>query len=56
MDYTKSMIPFCLWIGAVIGATIPLLWGAPFFSRPSIILAILGGFIGILIGFRLHRW
>jgi len=52
---TKSLIWIGLFVGSTIGGFIPKLWGASFFSLSSLILSVIGGFIGIWIGFKIAK-
>mgnify|MGYP003553230288 FL=1 len=42
-------------VGSTAGGYIPLLWGGSTFSMSSIILAALGGFLGIYTGYKLSQ-
>ena len=44
-----------MFVGSTIGGFIPKLWGASFFSLSSLILSVIGGFIGIWIGFKIGK-
>ncbi len=58
MLYNSAMNPRPLiWIGVFIGSTIgglvPELWGAGFLSFSSAIFSMLGGIIGIFVGYKI---
>ncbi len=42
-------------LGSTIGEMLPSLWGADMFSFSSVILAAVGGIIGIYIAFNMSR-
>jgi hypothetical protein len=46
-----------IWIGILIGSSIggfiPELWGAGILSYSSVLLSGIGGFVGLLIGYKL---
>ena len=48
-----------IWLGAVIGSTLggcaPALWHASVFSISSMVLSIVGGIVGIWLGYRASR-
>lgn len=52
---SKSLIWMGLIIGSTIGGFLPTLWGASFFSLSSFILSVIGGFMGIWIGFKIGK-
>ncbi|MEK7641765.1 MAG: hypothetical protein AAB365_02105 [Patescibacteria group bacterium] len=49
-----------IWIGVVVGSAIggwvPALWGAGAFSLSGIVGSMIGGVLGIYIGFKLASW
>lgn len=51
----KSLIWLGMAAGSTVGGLIPALWGAGFTSFSSIILAGIGGFAGIWVGFKMSR-
>ena len=48
-----------IWLGMVVGTSLggylPLIWGGSAFSFSSIFLGAVGGFVGIIIGFKLGQ-
>ncbi len=42
-----------MFVGSTIGGLVPELWGANMLSMWSVVLAAVGGFIGVWAGFRL---
>lgn len=48
-----------IWGGMIVGSTIgsflPMLWGAGELSMSSIILAAVGGFAGIYVGYKMSQ-
>lgn len=52
----KLLISIGAAIGGIIGAYVPFLWGdTDFFSGWSILLATVGGIVGIWVGFKLAQ-
>ncbi len=51
----RSLIWICVMIGSAVGGFIPALWGDGMFSMSSSILSVVGGLIGIWIGFKLSQ-
>jgi uncharacterized membrane protein YeaQ/YmgE (transglycosylase-associated protein family) len=41
------------FVGSFAGSLIPSLWGSGQFSMSSIVLFVIGGFVGIWLAFRL---
>ena len=48
-----------IWLGLLIGSTIgsyvPILWGGGLFSFSSLMFGIIGGIIGIFLGFKIGQ-
>jgi lipoprotein signal peptidase len=51
----KKIIWFFMIIGGAVGNYLPLIWGGSSFSFASIILGMIGGIVGIFIGFKLGQ-
>lgn len=49
----KWFVWFCVMIGSIIGAYVPMLWGAGFFSFSSVIFSGVGGILGILVAVKI---
>jgi hypothetical protein len=50
------MRKFTVWgaiIGSSAGSYIPVLWGGSLLSMTSLLLAAVGGFVGIWIGYKI---
>ncbi len=47
------MICLCMFTGSLIGGYTPMLWDASLFSVSGVFLTALGGFLGILVGYRI---
>jgi uncharacterized membrane protein YeaQ/YmgE (transglycosylase-associated protein family) len=49
-----------IWLGMIVGTTVggcvPTLWGDNFLSLTSILLTVVGGFVGIYLGYKLQEW
>jgi hypothetical protein len=52
----KTLVWIGLSIGSVVGAYVPLLWGADLFSFSALLSSTAGGFLGIWLGFKLVDW
>jgi predicted MFS family arabinose efflux permease len=51
----KFLINFGMVVGSLIGGYIPALWGAGMFSISGMLLSVLGGVLGIWLGYRLSQ-
>ena len=51
----KKIIWFLMIVGGAIGNYLPLIWGGSSFSMASIFLGMIGGIVGIFIGFKLGQ-
>lgn len=51
----KFLINFGMIVGSLIGGYIPALWGAGMFSISGILLSVLGGVLGVWLGYRLSQ-
>ena len=45
-----------MFIGSIVGAYVPQIWGAGMFSMSSVFLSGLGALAGLWIGFKLSNW
>jgi len=52
----KLLIGIGIFVGSTIGSYIPLLWGGSLLSLASIWFGVLGGIVGIWIGYRLSEY
>jgi hypothetical protein len=52
---SKFLIYLGMFIGSAIGGYIPYLWGDNFLSWSSVLLAAVGGVIGIWVGFKISQ-
>lgn len=50
---SKKIIWISLFVGSLIGSYIPTLWGGEVFSMSSIVFSGVGGFLGVIIGYKL---
>lgn len=53
---TKIIIGSGAFFGSTIGGYIPVLWGGSVFSLSSILLGVVGGLIGIWMGYRISQY
>jgi hypothetical protein len=51
----RLIIGFGMFVGSTIGSAVPLIWGGSLLSLTSIALSMIGGGIGIWLGYRLCR-
>jgi hypothetical protein len=52
---TKLLIGVGSFGGTIVGSYIPSLWGEDSFSLVGILFTIIGGVVGILLGYRLAK-
>jgi uncharacterized membrane protein YeaQ/YmgE (transglycosylase-associated protein family) len=48
----RSVIGLCGGFGTVVGGYVPELWGASGFSLTSLLFGLVGGVVGVWLGFR----
>jgi len=53
---SKGLIWIFMFIGSIVGAYVPQIWGAGMFSMSSVFLSGLGALAGLWIGFKLSNW
>jgi len=49
----KSSVMLGMTIGSIFGSYLPALWGGSLFSYTSILTGTIGGFIGVIIAYKL---
>jgi hypothetical protein len=52
----KKLTMFGAIVGSCAGSYIPVLWGGSLLSISSLLLATVGGFAGIWIGYKIAVW
>nr|WP_239651746.1 helix-turn-helix domain-containing protein [Neosynechococcus sphagnicola] len=52
----RFLIGTSMFLGSTIGSYVPALWGGSLFSLTSILLGMVGGFLGIWLGFKLSKY
>jgi hypothetical protein len=52
---TKLLIGVGSFSGTIVGSYIPSLWGEDSFSLVGILFTIIGGVVGILLGYQLAK-
>ncbi len=52
---TKLLIGVGSFGGTIVGSYIPSLWGEDSFSVMGIVFSIIGGVVGILLGYQLAK-
>lgn len=50
---SKTMIWVSVFVGSTLGAYLPNLWGAGFLSPWSVIGSVVGGLLGVYVGYKL---
>ncbi|MDF5735058.1 MAG: hypothetical protein PUQ00_04995 [Nostoc sp. S13] len=45
-----------MFLGSTIGSYIPALWGGSLLSFTSIFLGVIGGLVGIWLGYRVSKY
>jgi hypothetical protein len=49
---TKKFIWIGMFVGSTIGNMLPMLWGGDAISISGVVLSLIGGIIGIWVGYR----
>jgi hypothetical protein len=52
----KWFIWFCFFVGSLIGAYVPMLWGGGFFSFSSVVFSAFGGLTGIFVAIKIGNY
>jgi len=52
----KLLIGIGMFAGSTMGSYIPVLWGGSLLSLTSIFLGVVGGILGILLGYQLAKY
>lgn len=52
----KFIIGIGMFVGSTIGSYIPALWGGSVLSFTSIIFSVIGGLVGIWLGYRVSKY
>lgn len=52
----KLLIGIGMFLGSTIGSYMPILWGGSLFSITSILWSVIGGLVGIWIGYRISKY
>ncbi|MEH1839681.1 MAG: hypothetical protein V7L20_13125 [Nostoc sp.] len=52
----KFIIGIGMFIGSTIGSYIPALWGGSVLSFTSIVFSVIGGLVGIWLGYRVSKY
>ncbi|MEH2372374.1 MAG: hypothetical protein V7K15_04690 [Nostoc sp.] len=53
---SKTIIGIGMFLGSTIGSYIPALWGGSLLSFTSILLGVIGGLVGIWLGYRISKY
>ncbi|WP_335150925.1 hypothetical protein [Nostoc sp.] len=53
---SKTIIGIGMFVGSTIGSYIPALWGGSLLSFTSIFLGVIGGLVGIWLGYRVSKY
>lgn len=49
---SKMIVYFFMFVGSLVGAYIPGIWGAGFLSISSIVFSAIGAIVGIFVGLK----
>lgn len=52
----KLMIGLGTFLGSTLGSYIPVLWGGSVFSFTSILFGVIGGLVGIWLGYKISKY
>jgi hypothetical protein len=52
---TKKFIWIGMFVGSTIGNMVPMLWGGDLMSLSGIFFSLVGGIVGIWVGYRWGR-
>ncbi len=52
----KFIIGIGMFVGSTIGSYIPALWGGSVLSFTSIFFSVIGGLVGIWLGYRVSKY
>lgn len=52
----KLLIGIGMFAGSTIGSYVPALWGGSLLSLSSILFGVIGGIIGIWLGYQLSKY
>jgi len=52
----KLLIGIGMFVGSTIGSYVPILWGGSLFSFTSLCFSVIGGLIGIWLGYQLSKY
>jgi uncharacterized membrane protein YeaQ/YmgE (transglycosylase-associated protein family) len=52
----KFIIGIAMFVGSTIGSYIPALWGGSVLSFTSIVFSVIGGLVGIWLGYRVSKY
>lgn len=52
----KLLIGMGTFLGSTVGGYVPLIWGGSVFSLTSIIFGVIGGFLGIWLGYQVSKY
>jgi len=52
----KLLIGIGVFIGSTIGSYVPVLWGGSVLSFISILFSVIGGIVGIWLGYQVSKY
>lgn len=52
----KLLIGIGMFVGSTVGSYVPLLWGGSVFSFISILFSVIGGLLGIWLGYQVSKY
>lgn len=45
-----------MFLGTTVGSYVPVLWGESILSFTSIVFSVIGGILGILLGYQVSKY
>lgn len=45
-----------MFLGTTVGSYVPVLWGGSILSFTSIVFSVIGGILGILLGYQVSKY
>lgn len=52
----KLLIGIGMFVGSTIGSYVPVLWGGSLLSLLSILFSVIGGVVGIWLGYQVSKY
>lgn len=52
----KLLIGIGMFLGSTVGSYVPVLWGGSILSITSIVFSVIGGILGIWLGYQVAKY